>query len=111
MNLSSTLTWIESLCYTGYTFVLLTFQVFGSWIRVRFTFLFFWIYSSLCMGVFLVRSLKRLMYHEARHYGKSKTFLVIVLMFVVLGGDINRFNYLLLCLACFQFVLFYFLRP
>jgi hypothetical protein len=45
-----------------------------------------WAYAALCSAVFLVRSLKRVIFDEARHYGAPA-----------------RANYLLLALALFQF--------
>eukprot|EP00798_Chlamydomonas_sp_ICE-L_P015556 gene15554-21650_t len=45
------------------------------------------LYGGLCMAVFLVRTIKRIMFAEARNYGR----------------DLTATNYLLLSLALFQF--------
>jgi len=93
MSMYSASSFVESACYTGYMFVLLTVQLLGGIVKVRYSSLLLWLYTSTCMAVFLVRSMKRLLHHQARHY----------------GGDVNKYNYVLLSLACFQFLLFYFM--
>ncbi|KAK9814872.1 hypothetical protein WJX73_000954 [Symbiochloris irregularis] len=46
-----------------------------------------WLYGSLCMAIFIVRSMKRVIFHEARHYNM----------------DSSRHNYLLLAVGVYQF--------
>lgn len=118
MSISSTMSFVESICYTGYMFVLLAIQLMGNivqgeniqrnfqmYLSVAYLSFGSYFYASLCMAIFLVRSLKRVLYLEARHYGEMGSNTRFRWCF--LGGGGSRYNYLLLCLAVFQFVLFY----
>lgn len=75
-----------------------------------------WAYSSLCMAIFLVRTMKRVIFQEALHY--SESFVLCVWVRAVrcgwlswtdgcwlrgAGHQATRHNYLLLGLAVMQF--------
>ncbi|GMH43069.1 hypothetical protein BSKO_10991 [Bryopsis sp. KO-2023] len=95
MSLPSSISMVESACYSGYVFVLLCLNAVAVISKVNFAGLGACIYSSLCMAVFLVKSFKRHIHNEARHY----------------GGDPSRYNYLLLILALVQIPFVYFMAP
>ena len=37
-----------------------------------------WVYGSLSMGVFMVRTMKRVIFHESRQYGKQSFAAAVV---------------------------------
>ena len=53
-----------------------------------------WLYCSLCMAVFLVRTLKRAVFQEARNYGKDYIFppLTLIQPWAVLSSDYHPCN-------------------
>ncbi|KAJ9515600.1 hypothetical protein QJQ45_021702, partial [Haematococcus lacustris] len=71
MCLPASLPWAELLSYTGYSFLhccvtLMAGMLAGSWAwRVC------WAYGALCSAVFLVRTMKRVLFQEARSYGEA----------------------------------------
>ncbi len=76
---------LDLTAYTGYTFVLVSAEcAVGLASRTGYYVLLLW--GGLCTAVFLVKTMKRILYAEARHY----------------GGDSQRHNYLLLALAMLQ---------
>jgi hypothetical protein len=76
---------LDLTAYTGYTFVLVSAEcAVGLASRTGYYVLLLW--GGLCTAVFLVKTMKRILYAEARHY----------------GGDSQRHNYLLLGLAMLQ---------
>ncbi|GAX77694.1 hypothetical protein CEUSTIGMA_g5137.t1 [Chlamydomonas eustigma] len=86
MNLPATIPWVEVFAYTGYAYVpacaiILAGVVGGKWFYYG-----SWLYSSLSMAVFLIRTLKRTLFQEARNIGR----------------DMTLTNYLLLTIALFQ---------
>lgn len=62
----------------------------------------------MCVATFLVRSIKALIRHEARHYG-ILSLIDLKLIFIVAGVDVSRYNYMLLFLAAVQFGSVYFM--
>ncbi|GBF88884.1 transport protein [Raphidocelis subcapitata] len=79
--------WSELLAYVGYPFVPVCAAVVAKQLGGRAAYYAVWGYGSLCMGVFLVRTMKRVIFQEARQY----------------AHDMKLTNYLLLALAGFQF--------
>jgi protein transport protein YIF1 len=77
----------ELAAYAGYPFVAASATLAAHLTLGRTGYHVAWAYGSLCMAVFLVRTMKRAIYQEARHY----------------AGEASRHNYLLLGLALFQF--------
>lgn len=70
MSLPASVPWAELAAYTGYAYVpaagtLAAGILAGPWgWRVG------WLYGSLCSAVFLVRTMKRVLFQEARSYGE-----------------------------------------
>jgi len=79
--------WSELLAYTGYTFVPICFSVIGGCLAGKWGYYALWAYGSLAMAIFMVRTMKRVIFQEAKHY----------------AADMKLTNYLLLALAAFQF--------
>lgn len=97
MGMSAAVPFLEVLAYAGYVFVHVCIStVFGAAFGLA-TWYVFWGYGSLCMAIFTVRIIKRIIFHEARQYRVNT----------------SSHNYLLLAVALFQFPLMYFLgiRP
>ncbi|KAI8463259.1 MAG: YIF1-domain-containing protein [Monoraphidium minutum] len=79
--------WSELLAYTGYPFAAVCLSVVAQQLGGRMAYYAVWGYGCTCMGVFMVRTMKRVIFQEARQY----------------GHDMKMTNYLLLALAGFQF--------
>ena len=76
---------LDLVAYSGYTFVAVSTQcAAGLFSRMGYYSLLLW--GGLCTAVFMVKTMKRVVYTEARAY----------------GGDAQRRNTLLLCLALLQ---------
>lgn len=88
LGIPSAVPFLELVAYAGYTFVPACLAVgigvpCGLWpYRVA------WAYGALSMAIFLVRSMKRVIFHEARHYNMGSA----------------RHNYVLLALGMYQFI-------
>ncbi|KIZ00837.1 Protein transport protein yif1 [Monoraphidium neglectum] len=61
--------WSELLAYTGYPFVSVCISVAAQQLGGRAAYYAAWGYGSLCMGVFMVRTMKRVIFQETRQYG------------------------------------------
>jgi len=83
---------LDILAYGGYSFIGVSLAVFFN-LFSTYAYYLTWIYTSLCMASFLVRTMKRLLFAEARRYDRDST----------------RHHYLLLLMALAQFPLFYWL--
>jgi hypothetical protein len=79
--------WLELAAYAGYIFVAASASLLAHVAAGGMAYHVVWVYSSLCMAVFLVRTTKRIIFQEARHYSTES----------------SRHNYLLLGLALLQF--------
>lgn len=97
MGIPSAVPFLEVVAYAGYPFVHVCLAYFFGAAFGRVTWHVMWVYSSLCMAVFIVRTIKRVIFHEAR---QSRV-------------DSSSHNYVLLGLALFQFPFTYYLglRP
>lgn len=83
---------LDLAAYAGYTFVFVTVEcAVGLVSRAGYYALLLW--GGLCTAVFLVKTMKRILFSEARHY----------------GVDSHRHNYLLLGLALVQLPFAFFL--
>lgn len=71
MSLPSSVPWVELAAYTGYTFVPVVASVVAGQLGGRWAYYGAWLYGSLCMAVFMVRTMKRVIFQEARGYGES----------------------------------------
>ncbi|XP_022754119.1 protein YIF1B-like isoform X4 [Durio zibethinus] len=78
---------LDILAYAGYTFTGMCLAVLGK-IIWRYSYYFLMPWTCLCMGVFLVKTMKRVLFAEVRSY------------------DSSRHHYLLLFIALAQFPLF-----
>lgn len=87
MNLSTMVPWSELGAYVGYTFLHASLVLIVGMIGGNVAWWVSWLYGSLCSSVFLVRTMKRVIFQEAQSYGMNLTLT----------------NYLLLALAAFQF--------
>lgn len=87
MNLPASVPWLELVAYTGYTFVPACASILAGQLAGKWAYYAVWLYGSLCMAIFMVRTMKRVIFQEARGYGR----------------DLTLTNYLLLALALFQF--------
>lgn len=87
MALPASVPWLDLLAYTGYAYVPACIIIIAGVLGGKWGYYAAWLYLSCCMAVFLVRTLKRAVFQEARNYGK----------------DLHTINYLLLGLAVFQF--------
>ncbi|KAG2438180.1 hypothetical protein HXX76_005786 [Chlamydomonas incerta] len=99
MALPASVPWVELAAYTGYTFVPVCASILVGQAAGRWAYLAAWGYGSLCSAIFLVRTMKRVIFQETRGYGP--------------GRDMTLVNYLLLGLALFQFPFAFYLgvRP
>lgn len=79
--------WSELLAYTGYPFVLICFTTLGGFLAGKWGYYALGAYGSLAMAIFMVKTMKRVIFQETRAY----------------GTDMRLANYLLLALAAFQF--------
>jgi hypothetical protein len=86
MNLPATIPWVEVFAYTGYAYAPACAIILGGVIGGKWLYYGTWLYTSLCMAVFLIRTLKRTLFQEARNFGR----------------DMTLTNYLLLTIAVFQ---------
>jgi len=87
LGIASFVPWLELLAYSGYMFFLLSVTVVVGTMAGPVAYYVLWAYSSLCIAVFLVRTMKRIILHEVRQY----------------NVDRKTHNYLLLGLAVAQF--------
>ncbi|GIL76058.1 hypothetical protein Vretimale_5693 [Volvox reticuliferus] len=87
MALPASVPWVELAAYTGYSFVPVCLSIVAGQLGGRWAYWAAWTYGSLCMAIFLVRTMKRVIFQETRGYGR----------------DLTLVNYLLLGLALFQF--------
>lgn len=78
---------LDIVAYAGYTFTGLALAVLGK-ILIRYSYFVIMPWTCLCMGIFLVKTMKRVLFGEVRSY------------------DSRRHNYLLLFIALAQFPLF-----
>jgi len=93
MNLPTSVPWVELFSYTGYTYVHAVITIVAGQVGGKWAYYLVWVYGGLCMAIFLVRTMKRILFQEARNYGR----------------DLSTTNYLLLTLAAFQFPLLFWL--
>lgn len=70
MNLPSSVTWAELFAYTGYAFVPVCLTILLGQLAGKWGYWAGWMYGSLCMAVFLVRTMKRIIFQEARNYSE-----------------------------------------
>lgn len=70
MNLPSSVTWVELFAYTGYAFVPVCLAIIGGQAFGRLGYYSLWLYGSLAMAIFLVRTMKRVIFQEARNYSE-----------------------------------------
>ncbi|KAG2493523.1 hypothetical protein HYH03_008337 [Edaphochlamys debaryana] len=87
MALPASVPWVELAAYTGYSFIPICASVAAGQLGGRWAYWGFWAYGSVCSAIFLVRTMKRVIFQETRGYGR----------------DLTLVNYLLLGLALFQF--------
>ncbi|KAK9829499.1 hypothetical protein WJX72_006228 [[Myrmecia] bisecta] len=87
LGIPSAIPFLEVLAYAGYPFVPVCVASIVSMLAGGWAYHVAWFYGSLCMAVFMVRTMKRIIFHEARQYSINST----------------RHNYLLLLVALFQF--------
>ncbi|GFR48582.1 hypothetical protein Agub_g10485 [Astrephomene gubernaculifera] len=87
MALPASVPWLELAAYTGYPFVPICLAIAAGQLAGWWAYVGVWLYGSTCMAVFLVRTMKRVIFQETRGYGR----------------DLTLVNYLLLGLALFQF--------
>ncbi|KAK9840708.1 hypothetical protein WJX84_009926 [Apatococcus fuscideae] len=80
---------LEVACYSGYAFVPVCFSMVASMLAGRYVYWAVWAYGALCMAIFSVRTMKRILYQEAHQF----------------GAEASLYNYLLLGLGLFQFPL------
>lgn len=97
MGMGAAVPFLEVFAYAGYVFVHVCVSTVMGAAFGRVTWYAFWAYGSVCMAIFTVRNIKRIIFHEARQYRVST----------------SSHNYLLLGVALFQFPLMYLLgiRP
>lgn len=97
MALPASVPWLELAAYTGYTFVPVCAAIVAGQLAGAWAYYAAWLYGSTAMAVFLVRTMKRVIFQEARGYGR----------------DLTLTNYLLLGLALFQYPFAFYLgvRP
>uniref|UniRef100_A0A061SMH0 Integral membrane hrf1 family protein n=1 Tax=Tetraselmis sp. GSL018 TaxID=582737 RepID=A0A061SMH0_9CHLO len=89
LGIAAFVPWLELLAYSGYMFFPLCAVVVAGASGSYWGYYALWGYGSLCSAVFLVRTMKRIIFHEVRHYGVDRTL----------------HNYLLLGVAVAQFPL------
>uniref|UniRef100_A0A7S1X8F4 Uncharacterized protein n=1 Tax=Tetraselmis chuii TaxID=63592 RepID=A0A7S1X8F4_9CHLO len=89
LGIASYVPWLELASYSGYMFTSLSVTLLIGAIGGSTSYYIMWAYSSVCMAVFLVRTMKRIIFHEVRQYGVDRTM----------------HNYLLLGVAAAQFPL------
>lgn len=83
---------LDVVAYGGYAFIGISVTVVTRFLSI-YAYYFAWVYTSLCMAIFLVRTMKRLLFAETRRYDRDSTML----------------NYLLILMGVAQFPLFYWL--
>jgi len=76
--------WMDLVAYGGYPFVFVSLELFAG-LMSRYAYYGMLLWGSLCMAVFLVKTMKRILFAEARHYSADM-----------------RHNYLLLTMAVAQ---------
>ncbi|KXZ50876.1 hypothetical protein GPECTOR_14g126 [Gonium pectorale] len=87
MSLPAGVSWVELAAYTGYPFVPVCAAIVAGQLGGGIAYWLAWAYGSTCTAVFLVRTMKRVIFQETRGYGR----------------DLTLVNYLLLGLALFQY--------
>ncbi|KAA6422860.1 hypothetical protein WJX79_000938 [Trebouxia sp. C0005] len=87
LGVPSAVPFLEALCYTGYPLVSVCINTVVVTLLGGWSYYAAWIYGSLCMATFIVRTMKRVLFREARQY----------------SVDSSKHNYMLLGLAVFQF--------
>ena len=87
LGISSTVSMLELAAYAGYPFVTACIVLVAHLTLGKAGYHAVWAYGSLCMAIFLVRTMKRVIFMESNHYSHQA----------------SRHNYLLLGLATFQF--------
>lgn len=87
LGISSAAPFLELAAYAGYSFTAACTSLLSSLVLGGMGYHIVWAYGSLCCAIFLVRTMKRVIFQETRNYSMEST----------------RHNYLLLGLAVFQF--------
>ncbi|GAB4817101.1 hypothetical protein N2152v2_004147 [Parachlorella kessleri] len=87
LGIGSVVPFLELVSYAGYAFVPACGSLLAAMTLGGMGYHIVWAYGSLCMAIFLVRTMKRVIFQEARHYSLEST----------------THNYLLLGLAVLQF--------
>lgn len=72
MALPASVPWVELAAYTGYTFVPVCVAILAGQAAGRWAYLAAWGYGSLCSAIFLVRTMKRVIFQETRGYGELR---------------------------------------
>lgn len=70
MNLPSSVTWVELFAYTGYAYVPVCLAIAAGQALGRMAYYGMWLYGSLASAIFLVRTMKRIIFQEARDYSE-----------------------------------------
>ncbi len=70
MALPASVPWLELAAYTGYTFVPVCAAIVAGQLAGAWAYYAAWLYGSTAMAVFLVRTMKRVIFQEARGYGE-----------------------------------------
>lgn len=83
---------LDVVAYGGYAFIGISVTVVTRFLST-YAYYIAWVYTSLCMAIFLVRTMKRLLFTETRRYDRDSTMA----------------NYLLLLMGVAQFPVFYWL--
>ncbi|KAM1241641.1 hypothetical protein ACFX13_047882 [Malus domestica] len=73
---------LDMVAYAGYAFTGLCFAVLGR-IMLSYSYYFLMPWTCLCMGVFLVKTMKRVLFAEVRSYDSSKNH--YLLLFIALA--------------------------
>lgn len=69
MALPASVPWVELAAYTGYSFVPVCLSILAGQLGGHWAYWGAWAYGSMCMAVFLVRTMKRVIFQETRGYG------------------------------------------
>ncbi|GBG73047.1 hypothetical protein CBR_g12765 [Chara braunii] len=77
---------LDLVAYTGYAFVGVSVSIL-SFVLMSWLYWIVWAWTSLCMGMFVVKTMKRILFAESRHYDR----------------DSSRHHYILLLMAALQF--------
>ena len=76
LGISSTAAFSELTAYAGYPFVVACVVLLAHLVLGRMGYHVVWAYGSLCMAIFLVRTMKRVIFLESSHY--SESFIVVI---------------------------------